>query len=81
MGWPAFWSEILIVVLGVVIALAGNQAQAREQLARALAAAPNSELAGFYSQLSIVERRLGNAEAVVVGEKAFELNVLPGHIT
>jgi hypothetical protein len=62
-------------------ALTGNQAQAREQLARALAAPPNSELAGFYSQLSTVERRLGNAEAVVVGEKAFELNVLPGHIT
>lgn len=26
MGWPAFWSEILIVVLGVVIALAANEA-------------------------------------------------------
>jgi hypothetical protein len=26
MGWRAFWSEILIVVLGVVIALAANQA-------------------------------------------------------
>lgn len=25
MGWPAFWSEILIVVLGVVIALAANE--------------------------------------------------------
>lgn len=26
MGWPAFWSEIAIVVLGVVIALAANEA-------------------------------------------------------
>ena len=26
MGWKAFWSEILIVVLGVVIALAANEA-------------------------------------------------------
>lgn len=26
MGWPAFWSEILIVVLGVAIALAASQA-------------------------------------------------------
>ena len=26
MGWPAFWSEILIVVLGVVIALAASEA-------------------------------------------------------
>ena len=26
MGWPAFWSEILIVFLGVVIALAANEA-------------------------------------------------------
>lgn len=26
MGWPAFWSEILIVVLGIVIALAANEA-------------------------------------------------------
>lgn len=26
MGWPVFWSEILIVVLGVVIALAANEA-------------------------------------------------------
>ena len=26
MGWPAFWSEILIVVLGVVIALGANEA-------------------------------------------------------
>lgn len=26
MGWPAFWSEILIVALGVVIALAANEA-------------------------------------------------------
>jgi len=26
MGWPAFWSEIVIVVLGVAIALAANQA-------------------------------------------------------
>ena len=26
MGWPAFWSEILIVVLGVVIALTANEA-------------------------------------------------------
>lgn len=26
MGWPAFWSEILIVVLGVAIALAANEA-------------------------------------------------------
>ena len=26
MGWTAFWSEILIVVLGVVIALAANEA-------------------------------------------------------
>ncbi len=25
MGWPAFWSEILIVVLGVAIALAANE--------------------------------------------------------
>lgn len=26
MGWPAFWNEILIVFLGVVIALAANEA-------------------------------------------------------
>jgi hypothetical protein len=26
MGWKAFWTEIAIVVLGVVIALAANQA-------------------------------------------------------
>ena len=26
MGWKAFWSEILIVVLGVAIALAANEA-------------------------------------------------------
>ena len=26
MGWRAFWSEIVIVVLGVVIALAANEA-------------------------------------------------------
>lgn len=26
MGWPAFWSEIVIVVLGVAIALAANEA-------------------------------------------------------
>ncbi len=26
MGWPAFWSEILIVVLGVAIALAASEA-------------------------------------------------------
>jgi hypothetical protein len=26
MGWPAFWSEIAIVVLGVIIALAANEA-------------------------------------------------------
>ena len=29
MGWSAFWSEILIVVLGVVIALAANEAVER----------------------------------------------------
>ena len=26
MGWRAFWSEIVIVVLGVAIALAANEA-------------------------------------------------------
>jgi hypothetical protein len=26
MGWPAFWSEILIVVLGVAIAIAASEA-------------------------------------------------------
>ena len=26
MGWKAFWSEIIIVILGVLIALAANEA-------------------------------------------------------
>jgi TolB-like protein len=44
-------------------ALAGQPTVAREHLALALTAPPNVELALFYSSLSTVERRLGNAEA------------------